>query len=99
MLHAGLSCTQGIRIFSRDSDKGQKIGTLYGWSLVLASFKVCLKSVSDSLVMKASITTHSSCFFADQQTCLFSTSHCYLSGQGSLEGPGRIWQNVELAWF
>lgn len=35
ILHAALSFPQDIRVFSRDSDKVQKIGTLCGWSLVL----------------------------------------------------------------
>lgn len=35
ILHAALSFPQDIRVFSRDSDKAQKIGTLCGWSLVL----------------------------------------------------------------
>ena len=35
ILHAALSFPQGVRIFSRDSDKAQKIGKLCGWSLVL----------------------------------------------------------------
>lgn len=58
---------QGVRTFPRNNDKRQKIGALWVESLVLASFKVCSRSPSDSVVTRTCVTTHLSYSFPDQQ--------------------------------
>lgn len=70
--------SHGVLIFLRDKNKGQKMGTVFGWRLFYLLFlKVCPKFPSESLGECDSSPT---CSLPDQQIYLFSVVKSYLNG-------------------